>query len=200
MDSYRLVDYRSSVFNDQQTASGPETAVSASQLPGLWPSILAALLFGALSWFSFGSGTVHVATEGVTGKRLELAQVDDQDVPAALNTMGGSRAFQAQFKQRLVGCPRPLAWVSLSRDRPGEATAVRLRSGNYVSPNLSLMDTPVRIAIPYPAPYELGHGTLSVIATGGDAVVSLLPVWRVAADTGMISHEVTWRPRTRCAR
>jgi hypothetical protein len=75
---------------------------------------------------------------------------------------------------------------------------IRLRSGNYISPNFSLTDAPVRVALPYPAPYEAGHGTLSVIAVGGEATVSLLPPWRVVGGSGLASHEVTWHPRIRC--
>jgi hypothetical protein len=158
---------------------------------------LAALLFGTLSWFSFGSDTT---AEGSAGSRLELAQVDDQEIAPALNTMGGPRSFQAQFKSESATCPKPLAWVSITRDKPGPAIAVRVRSGNYISPTFSLAEAPIRVAIPYPAPYELGYGTLSVIAAGGDAIVSLLPAWRVAGGAGLTAHDVTWHPRARCER
>jgi hypothetical protein len=127
-----------------------------------------------------------------------LAQVDDQDIGAALGTMGGSRSFQAQFKQGQESCPKPLAWVALKRVQPGPPISIRLRSGNYISPGFTLADAPVRVAMPYPAPYELGHGTLSVVATGGDTIVSLLPTWRVVGGAGLTTHQVSWHPRTRC--
>lgn len=141
-----------------------------------------------------------VSTQGSAAESFELAQVEDQDIAPALGTMGGSRSFQAGFKQGQASCPRPLAWVSLTPLKSGQPIAVRLRSGNYVSPSFNLVDTPIRVALPYPAPYEVGHGTLSVIATGGGAAVSLLPAWRVAGGAGLTSHEVSWHPRARCQR
>jgi len=200
VDNHRLVNYRGDVFDHQQPAPGHTQAVNESNVPGLWASILTALLFGTLSWFLFNSETGTANTESSAGERLELAQVDDQDIAPALNTIGGSRSFQARFKQGQANCPQPLAWVSLTRAKPGPPMTIRLRSGNYISPTFNLADAPVRVAIPYPAPYEIGQGTLSVIATGGDAIVSLLPPWRAPGGASVISHQVTWRPRGSCQR
>jgi hypothetical protein len=200
VDNHRLVNYCGGVFDHQQPAPGHTQAVNESDVPGLWASILTALLFGTLSWFLFNSEIGTANTEGSAGEKLELAQVDDQEIAQALNTMGGSRSFQAQFKQGQTGCPQPLAWVSLTRAKSEQPITIRLRSGNYISPTFNLAGAPVRVAIPYPAPYEIGQGTLSAIATGGDAIVSLLPPWRVPAGAGVISHQATWHPRGRCQR
>jgi hypothetical protein len=155
-----LVNYCGRVLDHQQPASGRTQAVNESNVPGLWASILTALLFGTLSWFLFNSEIRTANTEGSASERLELAQVDDQEIAPALNTMGGSRSFQTQFKQGQAGCPQPLAWVSLARAKPGPPMTIRLRSGNYISPTFNLAGAPVRVAIPYPAPYEIGQGTL----------------------------------------
>jgi hypothetical protein len=61
-----------------------------------------------------------------------------------------------------------------------------------------LSDVPVRVAIPYPGPYEMGRGTLMVMVTSGNVVVALQPAWRVSAQNGQVSHEVTWHPRINC--
>ncbi|MGA9868046.1 MAG: hypothetical protein WBQ75_16600 [Acetobacteraceae bacterium] len=111
--------------------------------------------------------------------------------------MNGSTAFLAQFRQRTGGCPRPLAWVSLGRAAAQPAGTVRLRSGTYFSPVFKLTDIPVRIAIPYPGPYETGHGTLMAMNAGGSAIVALVPAW-VSARGGEATREVTWHPSKRC--
>ena len=76
--------------------------------------------------------------------------------------------------------------------------AVRLRSGSYFSPIFNLSDAPVRVAIPYPGPYEMGRGRLTVMVTSGDVVVALEPAWHVSAQNGQASHEVTWHARINC--
>jgi len=203
VDSYKLIIYGADVHTYDQQRAVPEHAKAVREegaSPGLWASILAVLLFGTLSWLLLGSEMGLATTENSGGEKPELAQVDDQEIAAALNSMGGSRSFQAQFKQDQAGCPRPLAWVSLTRAKPGPPMTIRLRSGNYISPTFNLADVPIRVAIPYPAPYEVGHGTLSVMVAGGDAIVSLLPAWQVAAGTGMTPHEVTWPSRARYRR
>ena len=49
-------------------------------------------------------------------------------------------------------CGGRLAWVTLSRSNDATAQMARLRSGNYFSPAFAVTKTPVRVAIPYPAP------------------------------------------------
>jgi hypothetical protein len=128
----------------------------------------------------------------------DLAQVDDQDVTAALTTMSGSAAYLEQFKARAGGCPRPLAWVSLVRTTGEPAGTVRLRSGTYFSPTFNLSDMPVRVAIPYPGPYEAGRGVLMAMNAGGSAIIALLPAWHMSAQGGEGTREVTWRISDRC--
>ena len=107
--------------------------------------------------------------------------------------------FAAQMKQPR-NCGQKLAWITVVR-RPGEpAGTVRLRSGSYFSPIFALSDTPMRVAIPYPAPYESGQGSLSVLGTGGEAVVALSPAWRVSPKMGTAERAVTWHPTGSCAR
>jgi len=58
---------------------------------------------------------------------------------------------------------------------------------------------PVRVAIPFPAPYETGHGALTAIDVGGSATISLLPSWRVSAQDGKTTRAVTWHPVKNCS-
>jgi hypothetical protein len=167
--------------------------------PGLWSAAAMAVLSAVVCWIwlmsSAASNTGQTSGEAVPS---ELAQVDGRDLAAALTTMNGSDAFLAQFKQRAGGCPQPLAWVSVAQTSGQPPGQVRLRSGNYISPTFSLSEVPVRVAIPYPGPYETGHGRLTALDAGGSATIALLPAWRVPARDGGATREVTWHATRHC--
>ena len=96
------------------------------------------------------------------------------------------------------GCPLPLAWVTVTPETNQQAEMIRLRSGSYYSPDFSLSGVPVRIAIPYPAPYDAGRGTLSVLHSGGYVTLDLNPAWHLTAQETSGSHQVTWQPSQHC--
>lgn len=192
----------------QRAAGAADARTDAPRgMPGLWPSAAAALLAGAACfvWLMSGVASAPSAQGAGSGMASEIAQVEDQDITAALGTMSGSAAFKSAFQDRRNGCALPLAWVSLQRSpspqepAPGQkAGTIRLRSGGYISPIFTLADTPVRIAIPFPAPYEAGRGTLEVMETGGSATIALTPPWRTAPIGAGEAHAVTWAAADRC--
>lgn len=162
--------------------------------PGIGLSIVIAIICGVVCWFWLAkgrAGTLQPTTPNVSG----LAEVEESQVAGALTTMNLPNAAVAQYQEGKDGrCRRPLAWVSLV-SAPGEPPSrLRLISGNYYSPNFEVSATPVRVAIPYPAPYETGHGTLTAIDVGGSATISLLPTWLVSASDGKTTHDVIWNP------
>jgi hypothetical protein len=166
--------------------------------PGIGLSIVIAIICGVVCWFWLAKSravTLQPTAPNVSG----LAEVEESEVAGALTTMSLPSAAVAQYQEAKDDrCRRPLAWVSLV-SAPGEPPSrIRLISGNYYSPNFEVSATPVRVAIPYPAPYETGHGTLTVIDVGGDAVISLLPAWRISASDGKTTREVTWHPAKKC--
>jgi hypothetical protein len=164
--------------------------------PGMWWLTIATLLSAIVCWFWLIPREGAAAAVGDP----QLAQVEDGDIADALTTMIGGPAFFAQFKPSNKECARPLAWVAVSR-APGQAAgAVRIRSGNYVSPLFDLGDVPLRVAVPYPAPYERGQGMLTVLASAGSPVIALTPAWKPALQGGQASHAVNWRPVKKCAR
>jgi hypothetical protein len=185
----------------QRTASAA-SARSADQagMPGLLPTAavvaLSAVVCGA--WLMSDAATAPKPEPGAQAVVSELAQVDDQDVTAALATMIDSANVMAQFKQRSGACPPPLAWVSVALAPGQPAATIRLRSGAYFSPVFNLSNVPVRVTIPYPAPYETGHGTLTAMDAGGAAIIALLPAWHVPAQTGDATRPVSWRIGARC--
>jgi hypothetical protein len=154
-----------------------------------------AVISGIMSWFWLGSGRANLPAPNMS----ELTEVPESDIPGALTTMGPPNPGLAQFREAQEGrCRRPLAWVSL-QSVPGEPPShIRLISGTYFSPVFEVTAVPVRVALPYPAPYETGHGVLTAIDVGGSATVALLPAWRVAAQDGRASRVVTWHPVNNC--
>jgi hypothetical protein len=130
----------------------------------------------------------------------DLTEVDERDIADALITMSPSNAVLAEFRTGKDGsCRRPLAWVSLV-SAPGEPPSrIRLISGTYYSPLFEVSTTPVRVALPFPAPYESGRGVLSAIDVGGSATIALLPAWRVSAQDGKTTRAVTWQPVQNCS-
>jgi hypothetical protein len=172
---------------------------SQGAAPGTGSAIAIAVISGIICWFWLGSGRANpfkpTASDG-----SDLTEVQEPEVPGALTTMRVQNAVLAQFQEaKEGGCRRPLAWVSLV-SAPGEPPSrIRLISGTYYSPIFEVSAVPVRVAIPFPAPYETGHGTLTVIDVGGSATISLLPAWRVSAQDGKTTHAVTWHPVKSCS-
>ncbi|WP_428483939.1 hypothetical protein [Rhodopila sp.] len=149
-------------------------------------------------WLMSDAGSSSVVDNAAGGTSSELALVNDSETTGALATLDGSPAFQAQFRERADACSRPLAWVAVSAPAGQVPTKIRLKSGSYISPEFSLSDRPVRIAVPYPAPYEAGRGSLTIFHTGGDAVIGLRPAWHVSREAGSMTHAVTWPSTGRC--
>ena len=167
--------------------------------PGIAPSLAMAVISGVVCWFWFASGRADSA-KAVPPSMSELTDVAEKDIGDALTTMGQSNGLLARFRQAKDGtCRPPLTWVSLVSP-PGEPPSqIRLISGSYYSPIIEVSAIPVRVAIPYPQPYETGRGELIAVDVGGSAIVALLPAWRVSAAEGKTTRTVVWHPMGRCS-
>jgi hypothetical protein len=182
---------------DEQTrASLPGARSTSAGLPGTWQAVAVAALSALVFGYWARSG-VNAPGAAAAANVSRVAEVAPQDVTAALDTMSGSHEQLAQFRER-EACSRRLAWVTIMRS-PGQPPGrIRLQSGAYLSPAFDLTDAPVRVALPYPAPYATGHGMISVLGTTTDAIVALTPPWRVPAQEGLHAREVTWTPSGDC--
>ena len=168
-------------------------------LPGTGPTIVMALISGIVCWFWLASGRPN-PLHSTAPNASNLAEVEEGDIAGALTSMGLPGAVLAQFREgKDSGCRRPLASVTLA-SAPGEPPShIRLISGAYYSPIFEVSAQPVRVALPFPAPYEAGHGTLTAIDVGGSSTISLLPAWRVSVQDGRTTHAVTWHPVKSCS-
>lgn len=175
------------------TAAGGQGKAS---VPGAWPAALIAALSALLVayWARQTPDVSHVEDKaGVSS----VAEVSPEDFQAALGTVAGTPRQLARLRER-EACRRRLALVTIRRE-PGQAPGkIRLQSGSYYSPLFELLETPVRIALPYPVPYENGRGVISVVGATTAAVVALSPPWHVPAQAGMEARQVTWSPVGAC--
>jgi hypothetical protein len=170
-----------------------------SALPGMGLTIAITVISSVVCWFWLAAGRAN-PLKPTAPNVSELTEVEDREVAGALTTTSLPNSVRAQFREgKDGGCRRPLAWVSVV-SAPGEPPSrIRLISGAYYSPIFEVSATPVRVALPFPAPYETGHGTLMAIDVGGSATIALLPAWRVSAQDGKTTRAVTWHPVKSCS-
>jgi hypothetical protein len=182
----------------QPTMAGGARASDKGRIPGLLPAAGVAILAGIGCWMWLLSEGATAGTPAGVNVTNELAEVNDQEIAAAVTTLDGSPTFRGQFTDQKAGCPQPLAWVSLASPPEQSGMKVRLKSGSYFSPTYTLSATPMRVAIPFPSAYETGRGTLTVLNAGGGAIVALQPAWRTPPQGGEGVRVVTWKTSNRC--
>ena len=131
----------------------------------------------------------------VVGEESTLEVLVPADINAALPTLdpGTSKAAVDDAKN----CKVPLAWVTLTQRGSGPGGMVRIRSGQYVSPPIKLTPAPQRVAVPYPAPYPMGRGVLTLVGEA-DQVGFYLSPGGIQDVNGTYSVNVRWQVRNPC--
>ena len=129
-----------------------------------------------------------------------LAEVGEAELDGALSSMELPGRTLARLKDGKHDCAERLAFVTLSRPAGRPPAVVRVRSGQYFSPPFRLGDIPLRVAIPFPAPYLSGRGEISVLGALPGLAVALTPRWQVDSADSAAVHAVSWRPGAECAR
>lgn len=130
----------------------------------------------------------------VVGEESTLEVLLPNDINGALPTLdpGTSKTAVDDAKN----CKAPLAWVTLTQ-RNGHAGMVRIRSGQYLSPPIKLTPVPQRVAVPYPAPYPMGRGVLTLVGEA-DQVGFYLRPGGIHDVNGTYSVNVRWQVRSPC--
>lgn len=118
------------------------------------------------------------------------------EIAAASVTLDPASAQQMAADAK--SCKVPLAWVTIVKQGAGPDGTVRIRAGNYLSPAFRVTSAPQRVAIPYPAPYQTGHGVLSVVGEAKGLSLYINPVWRIETLNGTASLNVHWTPTNPC--
>jgi hypothetical protein len=181
--------------DERAPAFQPHAERGPARVPGAWAAALIAII-SALITGTLARSPVAADNAALPGNN-RLADVAPDEIGAALETLAISPEQAAQFRVR-EACRRKLAWVTIARLPNQPAGRIRLQSGIYISPAFDLTDVPVRVALPYPAPYSTGRGTIAVVGTTSDANVALTPPWHIAAQQGFQSRDVTWTPVGAC--
>jgi hypothetical protein len=129
------------------------------------------------------------------GEESTLEVLVPGDIGAALPTLDPQTSKQAVDDAK--NCKAPLGWVTLTQRAGGNGGMVRIRSGNYVSPPIKLTPVPQRVAVPYPAPYPVGRGVLTLIGEA-DQVGFFLTPGGIHDVNGTYSVNVHWQVRNPC--
>ncbi len=171
-----------------------ERAEGAPQAPrkqsGSGKGLLTACTGGLITGVVVGALLAH-GPAGAATTRLALTAPDDLTGAATTLAPAASALLIAEARQ----CTAPLAHVMISSVNGG---TIRIRSGAYLSPAFRLSATPQRVAIPFPAPYPAGRGTLAIVGNATGAVVSLTPAWYINALNGSTVRPVVWTPKNPC--
>jgi len=146
----------------------------------------AAIMLG--SWLIFEALRHHPAAV--------LAQANPAQLPGLAYTLDADQA--QNLEQQAQACKLPLGTVGVWHDPGVPDTPVRIQSGSYISPSVMLTSVPQIVALPYPAPYHAGAGTLSVLGTAKGVELALTPVTRFADFSGAVSVNVTWTVGNPC--
>ena len=125
-----------------------------------------------------------------------LSYVAQRDIRAAATTLTPSAA--GPLVQDAESCKIPLVSMTIDRGTADIGSTIRIRSGSYVSPYFTVTEGMQRVAVPYPAPYGSGVGTIIVEGNAHGAILGLTPT-RVMIDLPAAqSIPVVWRPVNPC--
>src|SRR6185436_8814220 len=86
--------------------------------------------------------------------------VAQRDIGAAAATLTPSAA--ASLVEEAQRCKIPLVSMTIEKGTAAIGSTIRVRSGSYVSPYFTITEAMQRVAVPYPAPYGAGGGTMVI--------------------------------------
>ena len=186
----------SSISKGQAASKGQTPLDATEEAPrALRPRMLLATTLGAALTGAALAGALSIGAPLSSGASAELSPIAAAQLDDAARTLNPAQTGQLVADAK--SCKIPLAYVSLWT-ADGSPQTVRIRSGNYVSPPFALTGAPQRVAIPFPAPYAAGRGTLSIEGQGRNVAVSLTPAWSVASLVGQATTNVIWTPKNPC--
>ena len=122
--------------------------------------------------------------------------VAQRDIGAAATTLTPSAA--GALVEEAQRCKIPLVSMTIEKGSAAIGSTIRIRSGNYVSPYFTITEGVQRVAVPYPAPYGAGGGTMVIEGSANGAIVGFTPVKKMIDLPGTQSIPVVWRPVNPC--
>ena len=175
-------------MSEQIRTTGPVS--SRKRRTGLLVGLIGGLLTAGAVLFTLNGGAPFLE------KNSTLSLVAPAEITDASRTL--DPASSEQLASRAKECSVPLAQVAIWKTPGASGGAIRIRSGGYISPAFTLTDAPQRVAIPFPAPYAIGRGVISVEGAADGAVISVSPAWHINSLVGSASLDVVWTPKDPC--
>jgi len=192
-----MVLYHSEGDTVSEQTKAAVSAASETQAPqartrgiSVFVEVIGGLLTAGAILFALNGGAKHFSTADT------LSLVSRAEITDAARTLDPS--VSGQLAEQARQCTVPLAYVTISKTADDSGGAIRIHSGSYVSPVIKLTDTPQRVAIPFPAPFATGKGTISVEGATNGALISLTPGWRIDELHGSVIQNVVWNPSNPC--
>ena len=181
--------------SEQATSTAPRSRASGG--PGKRAAIIAVagcLLVAAAVGLVLQKADLGAVSD--SSAQPTLSYVAQRDIRAAATTLTPSAA--GPLVQDAESCKIPLGSVTITRGTADIGSTIRIRSGSYVSPYFTVTEAMQRIAVPYPAPYGSGSGTITIEGNAHGAIVGLTPA-RVLMDLPTAQTiPVVWRPVNPC--
>jgi hypothetical protein len=183
--------------NPPPAQSAPAARPSApAKSPRLAP------IFGAIGLLlTLAVAGVVVIKSGVSVPSGDSAQptltfVPQADIGAAAATL--TPASAAGLVDDAQRCKIPLVSMTIEKGTAAIGSTIRIRSGSYVSPYFTITEGMQRVAVPYPAPYGAGSGTMVIEGSANGAIVGFTPTKKMIDLPGTQSIPVVWRPVNPC--
>jgi hypothetical protein len=141
----------------QPAASRPAAAFRPSPYRAAFVAAVGGLLTVAAVALTLKNADFDFASGGDPAQPT-LSFVAQRDLGEAASTL--TPAAASALVEDAQRCRIPLASMTISRGTAAIGSMIRIRSGNYVSPYFTVTENMQRIAVPYPAPYGSGAGTI----------------------------------------
>jgi hypothetical protein len=189
-------------------APAEQTPPTAQKAPAAQPPVAPAkttrnpAIFGAVGLVLTlaAAGFVLMKSDlGIPGgdaANTTLNFVAQRDIGAAATTLTPSAA--GALVEEAQRCKIPLVSMTIEKGSAAIGSTIRIRSGNYVSPYFTITEGVQRVAVPYPAPYGAGSGTMVIEGSANGAIVGFTPVKKMIDLPGTQSIPVVWRPVNPC--
>ena len=167
----------------------------ASGLPASrgWRSLVLGSLGGVLTGALLAGALA--ALKSSNPSRIEIASVPKEQLDEATLSIDRSAAALAEEARQ---CKTSLSFVTLQAS-PGQPATIRIRSGSYLSPSITVMENARRVAVPFPAPYAVGKGSLSIEGKARGLNVWLNPGRHFTTLDGAALIHVVWTPKAPCS-
>jgi hypothetical protein len=173
-------------------------AKAAAKLPALGSGELKPVLIACLGGLLTAALLIGAVAAGGAAKRAgpTLDAVAKHELNDAILSLDPATAGTAANDARQ--CKTPLAFVTMMV-APGQPPAsIRIRAGSYLSPSIRITESPRRVAVPFPAPYPTGYGTLSIEGSARGLNIWLIPGTKIETLDGAQAIPVTWTPKPPC--